>query len=322
MRLQEGFKLDRAMLIAYAVCCALELVLLPLDGSVQWSEVGPALVLQGIVGGTLALGGKDRAERLPLIGVAGVIAYLVAVGLLRDGTSSTAGFGPLVLLPVVWASLRGVRTELAVAVVGVAVVYLAPTVLIGPPHYPSGQWRAGLLFAVISAVLGFAVIQLVGRVEALVGELVGLARTDGLTGLRNRRAWEELLERELSIARRTGQPLTVALFDLDFFKTYNDTNGHLAGDRLLLQATSAWQRVLRETDVLARWGGDEFGLLLPNCTAPQGQTMISRLRDACAEASFSAGVAEWDRESGSEAVLALADEALYAAKSGRAVQTR
>jgi diguanylate cyclase (GGDEF)-like protein len=314
-QLHERFDLDRALLIGYVVCCALEFVLLPLDGGVDWGEVGPALALQVLVGLLLFAGRNTRVERVRWLGVAGVVVYLFSVALLRDGASPTAGFGPLVLLPVVWASLRGSRLQLWVAVVGVAVVYLVPTIAIGPPQYPAGGWRAGLLFAVISAALGWAVIQLVERVRELVERLDGLARTDPLTGLPNRRGWQESLDRELSAASRTGQPLSVVFFDLDLFKTYNDANGHLAGDRLLLHAAASWQSVLRGTDVLARWGGDEFGLLLPSCDGAQGRALVERMRSRTPDAPFSAGVVEWDRKSSAEGLIDAADTALYGAKA-------
>ncbi len=300
------------MLIAYAVCCAIELVLLPLDGAINWVEVGPGLVLQLGIGALLVVGPRLRWR---FIGVVGVIGYLVSVALLRDGAEPTAGFGPLVLLPVVWASLRGGRNAFLTSIVGVAVLYLVPTVVIGPPHYPAGGWRAGLLFVVVSTVLGVAVVRLVNRVRELVNQLDKLARTDELTGLPNRRAWQELLDHELSIARRTGHPLTIAMFDLDHFKEFNDAQGHLAGDRRLIETTSAWCSTLREGDVLARWGGDEFSLLLPSCDSTQGRTIVDRLRSACPEVSFSAGLVQWDGRGLADSVVALADRALYSAKA-------
>jgi diguanylate cyclase (GGDEF)-like protein len=109
----------------------------------------------------------------------------------------------------------------------------------------------------------------------------------------------------------------VALLDLDNFKEYNDTHGHLAGDRLLLSVTAAWRSTLRETDVLARWGGDEFVLLLPNCNLQQTEALLERMRVTCPEGSFSAGLAESNGDRPPETLLAIADEALYRAKGER-----
>jgi diguanylate cyclase (GGDEF)-like protein/PAS domain S-box-containing protein len=155
--------------------------------------------------------------------------------------------------------------------------------------------------------------------EALLRRLEGLSRTDELTGLPNRRAWDELLPRELAVTRRTGRPLSVAMLDLDHFKTYNDTRGHMAGDRLLRAAASLWRSHLRETDVLARWGGEEFVMLLPACDLESAAMLVGRLAGLLPDGvTFSAGVAAWDEQLSPDELVAQADAALYQAKaSGR-----
>jgi diguanylate cyclase (GGDEF)-like protein len=310
----DRFGLDSALLVAYVACLGIVAALLPVGGKVVWGEVGPAVGLQLGVGLLLAVGPRRPSTRSQLIGVCGVLAYLLSAALLRDGAPPTAGYGPLVLLPVVWASLRAGSRELAVAILGVAAVYLVPTAVVGPPQYPVGAWRAGLLFTVLATVIGLALRHLVARVEQLFSQLGELAVTDELTGLPNRRAWQELLEREISAARRTGLVFTVALLDLDRFKDYNDSHGHLAGDQLLLTAAAAWASTLRATDVLARWGGDEFALLLPNCDAQQTEALLDRMRSVCPAAPFSFGLAESDRRYTPEMLLAQADGELYRAK--------
>jgi diguanylate cyclase (GGDEF)-like protein/PAS domain S-box-containing protein len=151
--------------------------------------------------------------------------------------------------------------------------------------------------------------------SALLDRLAELSRTDELTGLPNRRAWEELLDRELRVARRTGLALSVVMLDLDFFKAYNDQHGHQGGDRLLWLAGHLWRESLRDTDVLARWGGEEFGLLLPACDAASARLLLERLHELPLDGvTFSAGIAEWDGTSSSEALIGQADAALYAAK--------
>jgi diguanylate cyclase (GGDEF)-like protein/PAS domain S-box-containing protein len=151
--------------------------------------------------------------------------------------------------------------------------------------------------------------------SALLDQLAELSRTDELTGLPNRRAWEELLDRELRVANRTGLPLSVVMLDLDFFKAYNDQHGHQGGDRLLWLAGHLWRENLRDTDVLARWGGEEFGLLLPACDAAHARQLLDRLHELPLDGvTFSAGIAEWDGTSSSEALIGQSDAALYAAK--------
>jgi diguanylate cyclase (GGDEF)-like protein len=303
-----------AILLPFAVCCVIAYALLPFQGGVDWLEVGPALALQLVVAGVVVLAPRLALDRWRFSGSVAIIVYLISVALLRDGGGTSAGYGPLALLPVIWASVRGRRDELAIAVVGVAVIYIAPALVIGPPLYKAGSARAGLLFAVISATLGVTVIQLVRRVETLLNHQTSLAQTDHLTGLPNRRAWQELLSRQLALAARSDQQVTVALVDLDFFKRYNDTNGHLAGDRLLLLAAAAWTGALREGDVLARWGGDEFGLLLPGCTTVQALEVVERVRLAAPDLPFSAGVAGWRQGVTANDLMKAADRALYAAK--------
>ncbi|WP_445148811.1 diguanylate cyclase [Baekduia sp. Peel2402] len=149
----------------------------------------------------------------------------------------------------------------------------------------------------------------------LLGRLDELTRTDELTGLPNRRAWDELLTHELAVAERHGKPLAVAMLDLDHFKIYNDKHGHLAGDRLLRAAAAAWGSSLRATDVLARWGGEEFTLLLPGCDATGAAVLIERLRGSLPDAvTFSAGVVCSDGRDHPRALMDSADRALYQAK--------
>jgi diguanylate cyclase (GGDEF)-like protein len=150
----------------------------------------------------------------------------------------------------------------------------------------------------------------------LLARLEAVARTDDLTGLANRRAWDEHLPRELSRAARDGRPLCVAMLDLDRFKQYNDERGHQAGDRLLKQVSGAWREMLRPSDMLARYGGEEFGLVLPNCPIEKGIEVVERLREySVGGQTCSAGIAAWDGEEPPEALVRRADAALYEAKA-------
>ena len=148
------------------------------------------------------------------------------------------------------------------------------------------------------------------------GQLSDLARTDPLTGLPNRRAWEELFVRELARAARSKAPLSIAVLDLDRFKLYNDERGHEAGDRLLIDAARGWSANLREGDLLARIGGEEFTVLLPDCATQGAVVVVDRIRAATPNGqTCSAGVAQWDGSESPTALLARADRALYNAKS-------
>jgi diguanylate cyclase (GGDEF)-like protein len=153
------------------------------------------------------------------------------------------------------------------------------------------------------------------RVE-LLARLESIARTDDLTGLPNRRAWEEELPRELLRSKREGHPLCVAMIDLDHFKEFNDERGHQAGDRLLKQAAAAWGVELRGTDFLARYGGEEFALALPGCTPEEAVEVAERMRASTPEGeTCSVGIASWDGSEDAAALLGRADTALYEAKA-------
>ena len=156
----------------------------------------------------------------------------------------------------------------------------------------------------------------IGRAD-LLGRLQHMARTDDLTGLPNRRHWEEQLPRELSRATRELQPVCVAMLDLDHFKDFNDRNGHQAGDRLLRTASAAWRAELRPYDILARYGGEEFSVILPGCGIDDGLKLVERLRSVTPEGeSCSAGLAVWDGDEEAEGLVGRADAALYRAKRG------
>jgi diguanylate cyclase (GGDEF)-like protein len=148
-----------------------------------------------------------------------------------------------------------------------------------------------------------------------MGRLERVARTDDLTGLLNRRAWSEELPRELSLAARAGLPLTMLMLDLDNFKAYNDSHGHLSGDRLLKQFAGAWTARLRETDLLARYGGEEFTVVLPGCGLAEGLALADTLREVRPEAqTCSVGVAAWNGMETADELIDRADKALYEAK--------
>ena len=150
----------------------------------------------------------------------------------------------------------------------------------------------------------------------LLARLEAMARTDDLTGLLNRRAWQELLPREVSRARRNEHHLCVAMLDLDHFKRFNDERGHQAGDRFLKQAAGAWGGALRETDLLARYGGEEFALALPDCPPQKALAVIERIRAATPEGeTLSAGVAFWNGSESADDLIGRADAALYEAKA-------
>ncbi len=170
---------------------------------------------------------------------------------------------------------------------------------------------------------GLLVAYLRHRIVGLLGRLFETARTDVLTGLLNRRAFEERFEEELERSHREGQPLSVVVGDLDGFKLVNDRCGHQAGDQALRRLASELNVWKRKVDVAARVGGEEFALLLPGTQEDGALALADRIRLAVREVfagddvplTISFGIAAFpDRAEDGPAVLRAADQALYAAK--------
>jgi diguanylate cyclase (GGDEF)-like protein/PAS domain S-box-containing protein len=152
--------------------------------------------------------------------------------------------------------------------------------------------------------------------ENLLVEVEALARSDSLTGLPNRRALDEQLPREMARARRAEADLCLAIVDLDHFKDYNDTHGHLAGDEMLRRCAMAWDSELRGEDTIVRFGGEEFLVVLPDTSPEQAEEIVERLRAATPDGqTASAGLACWDCVESVEDLVGRADSALYRAKA-------
>ena len=162
--------------------------------------------------------------------------------------------------------------------------------------------------------------------------LTQLATTDTLTGICNRRCFDETLEREVDRAARHASPLSLILFDVDHFKRINDMFGHQAGDRVLAQLAGAVGGAIRTTDLFARWGGEEFAILLPGCNLDAGRALAEKLRLELERQPFpdagkvtcSFGVGEYTPGDNADGLIKKADLCLYHAKaSGRnRVETR
>jgi diguanylate cyclase (GGDEF)-like protein len=206
--------------------------------------------------------------------------------------------------------------------------WLAATRTVHECPAPSGLGTFGvsLGFGAMScaAIVALAVI-VINRYHRT---LIRAATRDHVTGAYNRQAFESMAADAMTLATRNGQPLSVALFDLDDFKRYNDTHGHNAGDAALREVARVATTVVRRTDVVGRWGGDEFVLLLPSCDA----TAAARIAEELAAAvqgddpltaampegiSVSTGVAEMRRGDRMADLVARADDAMYRSRRAR-----
>jgi diguanylate cyclase (GGDEF)-like protein len=235
-----------------------------------------------------------------------------------DGTAGQA-VAPLLAVPAAYGMFFLRKAE-AGAVAALASGGYAAAALLGP-GLPVGV-------VVVTAVGIAAAAALVGMQRAnanrLIWRLSDAAVTDALTGLLNRRGFQELIETELERARRSGQPLSLIIGDLDHFKALNDRFGHGAGDRALEQLALILDTAKRRIDTAARIGGEEFAVVLPDSDHHAAYILAERMRREVRETfmyepyelTISLGVATFPAHGTSvEALVAQADEALYAAKA-------
>ena len=161
-------------------------------------------------------------------------------------------------------------------------------------------------------------------VEQRTKELEHLANFDVLTGIYNRRKVTDILENETERAKRYHLPLSLILFDVDYFKSVNDQYGHSEGDRVLKDIGTILRHSLRQSDIFARWGGEEFVITMPHTDLATAKTVAENLQQAVRTITYgddsqsitaSFGVAQLDIEENSQMLLNRADDALYEAKN-------
>lgn len=239
--------------------------------------------------------------------VVGTLAVATAE-VFGGGGAATATTGILHCFVAIYVCATMSREAAAAQFAFIAVAQFIALTLLGERAQAVGQVVLTVgAAASIGAVVG-----------VLMGQVRRMAHSDPLTGLANRRAADDALLRALADAQRTGNPLCVAVLDLDAFKQLNDTRGHATGDRVLQQAARNWGAELRAGDLLARMGGDEFLTVLADCDIDLATGIVDRL---CAvtpsPVRCSAGLAAWNGEESKERLLARADAVLYARKRER-----
>ncbi|MBT9330465.1 GGDEF domain-containing protein [Paracidobacterium acidisoli] len=229
-------------------------------------------------------------------------------------------YPPLLRGPAMFAG--GIMATLA----SIHVVRAIVTIFLGPPHTDlTHPYLFQSFFTLVHCMLGISAglsfVWLSVCAQRL--NLQTLALTDGLTGLLNRRAFEEALQRELTYSNRHGKALGLVLVDLDFFKIINDTYGHPIGDEVIRRVSAVLQCTTRGSDALARFGGEEFTMLLRDTDSMQAAMVAERIRHSIEmmdnlpvslNITASVGVAVSTFGDTSETLLKHSDEALYRSK--------
>lgn len=261
----------------------------------------PAVTAEVVCVALLLAGGRLPLTAFHLLLGLGTMCICVAVHFAGPEVYSVfaAYFVWIALYAFHFFTRRAAFVHLGLAGVGYLVV-----VTTSPHTAPGPAW---MVLMGTAAVAGLVVADLALKVNRL-------ACTDPLTGVANRRAWTDSLEREVARARRHGRPLCVAILDLDGLKAINDLRGHRAGDDMIIAATHNWQSMLRSEDFLARLGGDEFGLLLPDCPTDKAELVLRRMNDSLDGLTVSSGISRLANGETPDELCARADAAMYVAK--------
>lgn len=263
--------------------------------------------------------------------ISAVILLLFFVLLTTGGVENTGLLWCFIFTPLLQYVIGGIRGSILVGAVIIAtafILFLPGTPLLAT-DYPivvkTRFFGAFLAVTMMAQVYEYSRHYSYEQLAALSRRMYEDARTDPLTGLTNRRAMEEILELENFRALRSQRPFSIVLADLDRFKLINDTYGHEAGDEVLRETARRLQKHLRHQDMVARWGGEEFLILLPETDAVAAQIVAEKLRRAIAEKpaevganvlplTMSLGVDTVHFSQPQEDFLRRADQNLYRAK--------
>jgi diguanylate cyclase (GGDEF)-like protein len=303
-------------------------------GSAGWA-LAAALIAFAVLAGTVMrrMGPSADENRLLAMSYAG-LAAIAGMVWLSGGKDSP--YQQLFLLNVLYACAIHPPRRVAPYLGALTVTALLPLTY---ASLSSREVVALVTELIVWVVLGMLVVYLmtIVRTQRLGLRLEGerarrQARLDPLTGLPNRRAFDEALSHAIGRARITGEPLSVLVGDIDDFKDFNDRFGHLEGDRVLQAVANSLRGALRRPDTAYRWGGDEFAMILPAADLDGAGRVAERLVAAVAANSgpdsaplgFATGAAAYDSESArtAEQLLAAADHALLRAKGSGTFEVR
>ncbi|HEY3248327.1 MAG TPA: GGDEF domain-containing protein [bacterium] len=287
-------------------------------------SVAGAVVLFTLVQERLIEQGRYH-EWMPLTHMV-VVLVLLSIGITATGGVQSPFVWVYALSIAVEGTLRGPAAALTSATLS-TVFLLAATALARPGTVPAGApvWPLSTTTAFLISYVGmfYAVALVLSVLRLQVKQISQMALTDALTGLGNRRALRDHLKRELRRATRYNMPLSLIVVDLDGFKTVNDRYGHLRADDLLRRLAQALRRSSRESDFAARFGGDEFVLVLPQTVRAEALRMAERVRATIEDFALlegvaltaSIGVAMFPRDGlGGQDLIDAADRAMYRVK--------
>jgi len=265
-----------------------------------------ALVGLGLVGVTTALALVLAGEKVsPAHLHATVVLFTAVIGVMAAVAATERGM-MLSVICYIWTAVYVAsffRRDVARLHAGLMIVALGVSLLSARAPADVSVW------IIISTMVWVAVSILTGLNARLRAE----AHIDSLTGLLNRSGFAVAAARQRAAARRRDEPVALAIIDLDDFKRVNDRGGHAAGDRLLVGLAAVWSASLRPGDLLARFGGDEFVLMLTGVAEDQADEILSRLAGAHS-APWTAGVVPCPPEQSLDEVVNRADARLYVAK--------
>jgi len=335
---ERGILMGSAGLVAaLVVACLLNYVgfrTISLAGCL-WA-LGATILVQGTMWLVVHLRWDNRVARwdphfiyVPMVGATALLALYIYLAPTMRMILLMAWFGA----PILLAGLVGFAGLFAMSAL-MALSYLGAIALLvrqGYPLWMPFESSVATMFMFINVFTGVVFERLRRERDerkALRAKLAELAITDPLTGLYNRRHFEEILRAEVQRIGRYGGNCSLGMIDLDFFKNYNDTLGHLAGDALLRELAALLRGHLRVSDVLARYGGEEFGLIMINTPKDEAVQAMERLRALVEEYPFrggsiqpfgrltvSVGIASCPSDGVDyEELVRKADGALYAAK--------
>lgn len=287
----------------------------------DWSISRPPSYLGRSVPPARASGWLVRMAEVPLWAVlSGCLLVVGAVGSADYLSGQDLSLSIFYLIPALVAATKGRRLGLLVAATAAATGFVADVAGRTTPYSSATVpiWNSMVRLIVL--------VVIVGLVDALLRSARHereLARRDHLTGVQNSRAFYDSADTQLRGLRRTGRPLTLAYIDIDRFKMVNDRLGHAAGDAVLVETARILALSMREVDTVARVGGDEFMLLLPDTDPAEAQVALGRAHRRLAEAAitygwevgYSVGAVTFTSPPGSiEAMVAQADRIMYKVK--------